>query len=130
MCKQQGIKPGEKIAVKQNSYLFTNRQEDKRHMEPIVNGNGLLAGIINAGARMWHDPNRGRLGSWMFWVDPDGTIHISDRFEGTEREVARGKNDTDDYNEARDFWYRGTTHKLEDEISVKEQEQWLKDAGY
>lgn len=66
----------------------------------------------------------------MFWVDPDGTIHISDRFEGTEREVARGKNDTDDYNEARDFWYRGTTHKLEDEISVKEQEQWLKDAGY
>jgi len=66
MCKQQGIKPGEKIAVKQNSYLFTNRQEDKRHMEPIVNGNGLLAGIINAGARMWHDPNRGRLGSWMF----------------------------------------------------------------
>lgn len=116
------------IGVNQDPYHFSNHQEDRRGMDQ-KSGAGFLGAIWDTGKRMFHDPNRGRLGSWSYRVTPDGTIEITDRFEGTERVAAKGKNDSENYSLARKLWFRGTTHDLDDNITPEQQQRWYKKAN-
>lgn len=125
--KTFGKNPGDWIGVDEYPYHFSNRQEDKRKMEQ-TSDSGIFGSIIQTGKRMFHDPNRGRLGSWNYRITPDGNIEISDRFEGTEQVAAKGKNDSEDYSLARKLWFRGTTHDLNGNISPRQQERWYRQA--
>lgn len=111
--RHKGLKDGSYIAINQSPYFFMNRQEDRRNYKGSDSGN-VISGIIEAGKRMYHDPNRGRLGSWKYRIKPDGTIEISDAFSGTDK------------NAARDIFFRGTTHELKGKITPEQQQKWLK----
>lgn len=84
-----------------------------------------MIGIFDAANRMFHAPNRGRLGSWRYYIAPDGTITIKDAFSATEETAAREANDSKAYNTAKGMWFRDTTHELEGEISPEQQKEWL-----
>lgn len=77
--------------------------------------------ILRTDNRIYHDPNRGRLGSWSVRIK-DGYIEIYDRFEATEAasNIAKGKNDDSGYNETRASWKPGTTHELVARIPLSE----------
>lgn len=75
---------------------------------------GLLRVMIKR--MLFHDPNRGRMGPWGYRINPDGFIDIRDRFEGTGRKAASGKNDNEAHDQTRTVWFRGTTHDLGDMI--------------
>lgn len=119
-----------------NSYTHMNRAEDAmgtkdRQIEVPEDATGLnrfVRNTYNAGVRIWDTPNRGRYGGWRWRVTDTGDIQIADAFEATEQQAARGKNDSDSYNAARDSWQRGTTHRLSTTISTDEQAKYLRRA--
>ena len=115
------------IMIGTDPYKFTNRQEDRRNYVGVEDGS-LLSRIFSVGKRMYHDPNRGRMGSWGYRVNPNGDIEIIDRFEGTDKVAASGKNDTKAYDATRAIWFRGTTHDLNGKISTNQSQRWYKQA--
>ena len=115
-----------------SGYHVMNDFEDERRENgkdwQIVEGESRLANILNAENRIFHEPMRGRLGAFSYYIDKEGNIHVQDRLEATEKKAARGKNDTEQYNGARDFFPRASTAPISGVITAAEYERFIQKA--
>ena len=95
-------------------YDLMNAYENKGGgvQNKIDNPASIIGSLINAEARIYNDPQRGRLGSFSYYLDKEGNVYISDKLEATEKEVTRGANDDESYNRSRDFFPRATTSRI------------------
>lgn len=107
---------------------FEDERSDAGRDWHIVDGEGRVANILNAENRIFHEPMRGRLGAFSYYIDKDGNIHVQDRLEATEKKAARGKNDDQQYNGARDFFPRASTAPISGVITAKEYERFIRKA--
>jgi hypothetical protein len=102
-------------------YNVMNAAEDSRGgIEDKEASEGWIGNVIDAEKRIYNDPNRGRLGGFSYYIDENGDIHIYDRLEATEKKAARGANDKENYNAARDFFPRSSTSEIRDVITSDE----------
>lgn len=136
IIKKLGRQPGDFIgtnepaAYDRTSYHVSNDKEDR--VDGKYNKNkkarslpyNLFQGVI----RVLGDPNRGRLGGWSYRVLPDGSYEIKDDFSATEKRAARGKNDSEAYNAARDAFPRASRAPFGDIITVEELQQFVNEA--
>lgn len=119
-----------------SGYNLMNEWEDEYGYKNAVDPEGEFSewigenatNIINAENRIYHEPLRGRLGAFSYYIDKEGNIHISDKLEATEAKADRGRNDGESYNGARDYFPRASTAPIEYVIPADRARRWLKTA--
>lgn len=110
-------------------YDLMNAAEDARGgIQRVTENANKIQSLIDAESRIYHDPNRGRLGGFSYYIDKDGNIHIKDKLSAPEAKAQRGKNDNEQYNTARDFFPRSSTSDIEDVITLDEYLKYIDEA--